>query len=150
MKFNGTNTKLVLIKEHSVIRGLTILINIRIMMAAGQRALTQYVSVSSKNIINSCLYCPTEHYKYMPVFSNIIINICLSSKNIYQYMCLSSEMVLSMYLYHLKERDRYVCIISKYISIICKIDCVQNSTTVGHQSHLHHCFSAGGLQTHPV
>ena len=117
-------------------------------MAPGQRALTQYVSVSSKSIINSCLCCPTEHYKYMPAFWNIITNICLSSKNIYQYMCLSSEIVLSMYLYHLKERDQYVCIISKYISIIRKIGCVKNSTTMGHHIHLHHCFSTGGLQTH--
>jgi len=47
-------------------------------------------------------------------------------------MCLSSEIVLLMYLYHLKEHDRCVCIISKYISIIHKIGCVKNSTTVGH------------------
>lgn len=50
-------------------------------------------------------------------------------------MCLSSEIVLSVYLYHLKECDRYVCIISKYVSIICKIVCVKNSTTMGHHIH---------------
>jgi len=37
-----------------------------------------------------------------------------------------------MHLYHLKEHDPYVCITSEYVSIIHKIGCAKNSTTVGH------------------